>query len=262
MSPDELRLDRETKPCTFGGVRGGRRSRSGRIRGTALALSAVALALALAPTLATADQYEPNGSAPEAAGPLIAGQGVSGALETSADRDYFYFYATAPGETQVELTVTNLGGGGEATDIDVGILDSLGTQIAGQAFIRTGETRTITASLESQKYFVEVFPGEGFGDSYSLSPSGATGAFGSYAEISGRCERAERAAASRRARLSRTRLRLQRATARQRRSRYASRAARASARRALRRARRQLKRQRRALVRTRQARQPWCSIAP
>lgn len=225
-------------------------------------LLAAILAFALAPPRAGAGPYEPNDSVPEAAGPLIAGQGLSGALESAADKDYFYFYATAPGTAQVSLTLTNLGGSGGASDIDVAILDSLGTQIAGQAFIRAGETRSLSADLAPQKYFVEVFPGEGFGDSYSLGPGSEQGAFGSYAEISGHCESADRAVASDRARVSRAKLRLQRATARQRRSRFAGRAARESATRALRSARRSLARQRRSLTAARRGRQPWCSIAP
>lgn len=236
--------------------------RLGRGRDVALALFAAGLTLAFAPACALADQYEPNDSVPEAAGPLASGQEISGALETSTDKDYFYFYVTSPEKAQVSLTASNLGGGGDASDIDVGVLDSLGSQVAGQAFIRSGETRTISVSLEPQKYFVEVTSGEGFGDSYSLGPGGAAGAFGSYTEISGRCEKAGRAAASGQTRLERAKLRLQRATARQRRSRYAGSAARAGAHRALRKARRTVERQHQILTRERRARQPWCSIAP
>ncbi|MGH2973456.1 MAG: hypothetical protein ACRDLL_01105 [Solirubrobacterales bacterium] len=220
------------------------------------------MALVGPPGAASAAPYEPNDAMPAAFGPLALGQGYSAALESSGDRDYFYFYVTSPAAAQVELAVRNLGGGGEPSDLDVAVFNSSATPVAGQAFIRDGETRTLAISLEPQKYFVEVSSGEGFGDSYSLAAGGAAGAFGSYAQISGRCSRATAATTTDRAGLSRAKLKLQRATARLRRSRYATRTARRKAQANRQTAKRRVDVKRHALRKARGSTQPWCSITP
>lgn len=198
---------------------------------------------------------------PAAAGPLMLSQSLEAALETSTDRDYFYFYVTAPGAVQVELAVRNLGGGGKASDIDATILDSAATPLAGQAFIEDGETRLMTATLEAQKYFIEVSPSSGFGDSYSLTAAGGSGAFGSYARIAGRCASADSALREGQRALSRAATKLQRATARLRRSRYASLAERRLARAERREAIERVRLVRRGLRQDRRSRRPWCFIA-
>ena len=209
---------------------------------------------------ATAAPYEPNESAPAAAGPLLFGQTYGAALESGPDRDFFYFYITAPKATPVELAARNLGGGGEPSDLDVTILDTTGTAIASQAFIRDGETRTVAASLQPQKYLVEVSPGEGFGDAYSLSAGGGTGAFGSYVQIAGRCERATEAVGTDSVRVNRAKSKLQRATARLHRSRYATRTERRNARAAQHAARATVTARQDALTQARRSQEPWCSI--
>jgi hypothetical protein len=230
--------------------------------GSAVSLAlpaAILLSLAFL-TQAVAAPYEPNDTTPAAVGPLAFGQTWSAALENSGDRDYFFFYVTSADATPVELTARNLGGGGDPSDLDLSILDTTGTAIASQAFIRDGETRTVAASLQPQKYFVEVVPGEGFGDLYSLSAGGGTGAFGSYAQIAGRCERATKTVGSGRVRINRAKSKLQRATARLRRSRYATRTERRKARAAQRAARATVTARQDALTQARRSQEPWCSI--
>lgn len=244
-----------------GMTRGGKCELSGRRGGGVLIALPLAILLSLVfLTQAVAAPYEPNDAMPAAAGPLAFGQSYSAALETSGDRDYFFFYVTSAGATQVELTAGNLGGGDEPSDLDVSILDPTGTAIASQAFIRDGETRTVAASLQPQKYFVEVDAGEGSGDAYSLSAGGGTGAFGSYAQIAGRCERATKAVGADRVRVDRAKSKLQRATARLRRSRYATRTERRKARAALRAARATVTARQGALTQARRSQEPWCSI--
>jgi hypothetical protein len=240
----------------------GGKSELERRRGGAVSL---ALSIAILSSLvflgqAVAAPYEPNDARPAAAGPLAFGQTWSAALESNVDRDYFFFYVTSADATPVELAARNLGGGGEPSDLDVTILDATGTAIAGQAFIRDGESRTVAASLQPQKYFVEVVPGEGFGDAYSLSAGGGTGAFGSYAQIAGRCERATKAVGTDRVRVNRAKSKLQRATARLRRSRYATRTERRKARAAQRAARATVTARQDALTQARRSQEPWCSI--
>lgn len=223
------------------------------------------LALALlwvAPTAAAQTPYEPNDALQLATGALTAGQQYSAALETAGDRDYFFFYVTSAQSAQVELTVQNLGGGSMNSDIDITILDTSATPLAAQTFIRDGEARVVPVELEPQKYFVEVSANEGSGDSYSLTGGGGAGAFGSYAQISGRCSSATTTAARRGKGLSRAKSKLQRATARLRRSRYTTATARQQARSVHRDALHQVAAKRRGLREARLSREPWCSIAP
>ena len=230
---------------------------------SALLVLLVWVALLLAPVSAQADgPYEPNDALAAPAGPLAHGQSYLAAIEWIGDRDYYSFYVTSPSAARVELTVQNLGGGGKMSDIEVTVLDALATPIAAQTFIRDGESRLIAAELEPRKYYVEVTANEGSGDSYSLSTGGETGAFGPYAQISGRCARATVATKRARRRLSRARSRLQRTTALLRRSRYAPLAARRRARRTHLRTRRLVRAKRRALRVAWRSSQPWCSIAP
>jgi hypothetical protein len=230
-------------------------------KGTVLALSLL-FALVLTSTSAEADApHEPNDAIPAAAGPLELGQSYSAALETPSDRDFFYFYVTSPRQPQAALTVQNLGGGSKVADIDVTILDSTATAVAAQPYVGKGETRVVAVALEAGKYFVEVAPNQGFGDAYSLSAGGETGAFGTYAQIAGRCVRASDAVAAERRGLSRAKTKLQRATARLRRSRYATPAGRAEAVAAHRKAKSQVRAKRRALREAREKLEPWCSIA-
>ena len=180
--------------CAVGGA-GKPRSRR-RCAGVAAAALALTLAIGNAAGSNAAElPYEPNDSTLSATGPLEAGASRIAALETYGDRDFFYFYVTSPQMPRVELTISNLGGG-RASDIELTIFDSAATPLASQGFIRDGEARTVTVSLEPQKYFAEVTSAEGSGDAYSLSAGGEPGAFGTYAQIAERCERATAAASA------------------------------------------------------------------
>jgi hypothetical protein len=242
-----------------GGIWGNRWLKAGRLRALPLGLL---LTLFLLPPAATAAPYEPNESAPAAAGPLMFGQTYGAALESGGDRDFFYFYVAALKAAQVEVAVRNLSGGGEPSEVDASILDLSGTAIAGQAFIRDGETRVVTATLEAGKYYVEVAPGEGFGDSYNFSAGGAAGVFASYAQIAGRCELAQKTIRKDTVRVARAKAKLQRSIARLRRSRYAKRAAREKAQAAHREALATVTERRLSLKDARRSRRPWCAISP
>jgi hypothetical protein len=243
-------------------LRGPTRSSGFEMR-LALVAASMLAALFLAPQGAVAQApYEPNDVIADAAGPLLAGQSYSAAIETASDLDEFYFYVTAPGNTKAELTVQNLGGGSAQSDLDARILDASGTLLVGQAFIRDGEARVVTAPLGPQKYFIEIAAGEGYGDSYRITAGGGKGAFGPFEQIAGRCTGANTAVSKEQAKLSRARSKLQRTTARLRRSRYALPQARRNAQIENRQARARVRTARQGLDQARESRSPWCFIAP
>lgn len=228
-----------------------------------LLAASVFFALCLAPQISAAQApYEPNDVIANAAGSLLAGQSYTAAIETAGDLDEFYFYVTSPGDSKAELTVQNLGGGSEHSDLDARILDASGTLLVGQTFIRDGEGRIVTAPLAPQKYFVEIAAGEGYGDSYSVTVGGGKGAFGPYEQIAGRCASANTALSKEQAGLGRARSKLQRTTARLRRSRYALPQARQKAQIANRQAQARVRAARQALGKAHESRRPWCFIAP
>lgn len=227
-----------------------------------LLLALASSAVWASPAIAAEAPYEPNDAIPAAQGPLNAGQPLFAALESAGDRDFYFFYVTSPSGAAVELTVQNLGGGGKSSDVGATILDTSATPIAAQSFIRDGDSSVLTAQLDPQKYLVEVRANEGFGDSYSLTGGGGAGAFGSYAQISGRCASASAKSTAGGKGLVRAKSKLQRATARLRRSLYATVPARRAARAAYREAKRKVTAKRRALQAARASREPWCSIAP
>jgi len=214
------------------------------------------------PGAAAVAPNEPNNTVLEAAGPLLANQIYTGALETPGDRDFFYFYVTSPSEAQVTLTVSNFDGGNGEADINAAILDASATPLSATAYLREGESRTLSLSLPAQKYFVEVVPSNGSGHGYSLATGGSAGAFGPYGEIEGHCSLARRKLAKALAALNQAQAKLQRATARLRRSGYGRPGARREARSAHRKARVKVRTVRSTVETARQSRQPWCSIAP
>jgi hypothetical protein len=223
--------------------------------------AALAWGLALPAIVTAANPYEPNDSIPSAVGPLALHQTYSAALEYPGDRDFFYFYVTAPKEAQVELEVKNLGGGTEVSDVDANVINPATTTVAVSIpFVRKGETRIGTFSLEPQKYILEVSAKEGYGDAYSVTTSGSTGAFGAYGSIAHRCSEATTSVSALRGGLSRARQRLQRATSRLRRARYASQDARQIARRDRLQAKDSVTAKTDALKTARRAERPWCSI--
>jgi hypothetical protein len=231
----------------------------------ALALIGLAIpllvSLATAPrALAAAGPYEPNDSIPSAAGPLLIDQSYLAGIETPGDRDYFFFYVTSPRLPQITLTVKNLGGGSATSDLDATILDSAATPLSALAYLGDGESRSLALALLPQKYFVEVAPSEGFGDSYSLTTAGGEGAFGPYAQIAGRCATAKAATAATKSSLQRAEGKLQRATARLQRSRYAGPDARKRAHAVYRKAKARLTAKAHALKAARKSQEPWCFI--
>jgi hypothetical protein len=202
--------------------------------------------------------FEPNDSLTSAYGPLAAAQAYEAALESGADRDFYFFYATAPSAGAIVVTVRNLGGGSALSGVDATLLDATETAVAALPYLGDGEVRSVEARLAPQKYFVEVSPSEGFGDSYRLEVSGAIGGYGT---ISRRCADAESKAAAASTALDRVEAKLQRVVARLRRSRYAGPAARRSAQAAVRTARALRAKRLRELRGARKSREPWCSIA-
>jgi hypothetical protein len=235
---------------------------SWRRTGCAVFGLAVVLSLVLMAPRAPAAQgpYEPNDTVLDAAGPLLLDQTLTAGLEAPGDRDVYIFYVTSAGESQVTLTVRNLGGSGRSTDLAATILDSESTPVGGLSFVSRGEAKSVTLSLGPQKYFVEVAPNEGFGDAYSLTPSGTGGAFGPYSTIAGKCARATAAVKRARTRLTRAQAKLQRTTARVRRSRFGTEEAQSAAQAAYRKARARVTAAKRALKSAKASQKPWCLI--
>lgn len=233
-------------------------------RGRALALvGALWLALALAPDVAQAEgPYEPNDGIPGAAGPLLSGQTVHAALEAEGDKDFFYFYVGAAEKAHAVLTVEDLGGGSNPlAEMDARITDSHGTYVGGDfVYMRPGESRTSTVVLNPGKYFVEIVPRSGYGDSYNLVPSSADGAFIGYGAIAGRCATATAKVEALRRQMHRLKAKLARAVSRLRRSLFASRKEREAARALYERAKARVRAQRRALEVAIRAQSPWCYI--
>jgi hypothetical protein len=184
-------------------------------------LAALSTALMSAPAApAATTTSEPNDSILSAQGPLLAGETYLGATESEADKDFFYFYVSSATGAQVSLTVSNLGGSKTFSDVEMTLMDGAATPVGAAAFVRKGESRTLTVSLWPQKYFIEVAPTEKFGDSYSLSAVGSRGAFGPYTPIASRCAKARSSIHTLESELERAKAKLRRAGSRLRRSRY------------------------------------------
>lgn len=230
---------------------------AGRALARVLALLTLA-ALAVGASTASAAGYEPNDSIGAAAGPLLGAQSYVAQLETQSDTDVFYFYVTSNREATVSITLEDTGGGSAGAYIGAALTDGLGTPVAATAFVNPGEARLLSAVLRPQKYFLQVTPGAGFGDSYRIT-TGADG-LGPYSVIAGRCTAARAAARTAGAALGRAKVRLQRTVSRLRRARYGSDRARAAARRAHERAKARVGAERAALKAAIARQRPWCSI--
>jgi hypothetical protein len=204
--------------------------------------------------------FEPNDAPLSATGPLTSGQAFSASLETGADRDFFYFYVTSAPAARVEITVTNLGGGKEPSDIRATVMDASETPISAMSYIRDGELRTATVTLMPQKYLVAVTSNEGYGDAYSVAAGGPAGSLDTHAQIAARCAAATEAVRSTEGRLSRDRERLRRAIGRLRRAHYGTDRELRLARAASRKARQRVAAAEDALARAGSARKPWCFI--
>jgi hypothetical protein len=233
------------------------RDNAGRRPARVLALLALA-ALAVSASSARAASYEPNDSIATAAGPLLGARSYVSQLETQSDTDVFYFYVTSPRPAKVDVTLEDLGGGSAGGYIGAALTDGLGTQVAATAFVNPGEARLISAVLAPRKYFLQVTPGAGFGDSYRIA-TGAAG-LGPYAAIAARCASARAATRTAGAALRRAKLKLQRAVSRLRRARYGGDRARASARGAYAKAKARVDAGRTALKAAAARQRPWCSI--
>lgn len=234
-----------------------RRDNHGRAQARVLALLTLAV-LAVSASPAAAASYEPNDSIPTAAGPLLGAQSYVAQLETQSDRDVFYFYVTSPQEAEVSIALEDTGGGSAGAYIGAALTDGLGTPVAATAYVNPGEARQLSAQLKPQKYFLQVTPGAGFGDSYRIT-TGADG-FGPYSAIAGRCAAARAATKTAGAAVRRAKLKLQRAVSRLRRARYGSDRARAAARSAYASAKRRVRAARTALNAAVARQRPWCSI--
>lgn len=231
----------------------------GRVIGfcAVLAVALVAATWSPAQGLATGLPFEPNDSLTSAFGPLSAGQAYDGGLEGGADRDFFYFYATAASAGKITVTVHNVGGDSGLSGVNAALLDARETPVASIPYLEDGESRSVEASLAPQKYYVEVSPSEGAGDSYRLEVSGPIGPYGA---ITQRCAGAEQRTLTAKKALNQAEARLQRAIARLQRSRYAGPGARRSAQAAVRAARALRSKRMRGLRDARTSREPWCSI--
>jgi hypothetical protein len=226
----------------------------------ALALAFI-LALALAPrSMAASDPYEPNDSIGTATGPLVAGASYSAALESPSDRDFFFFYMTGTATASASIAIANNGGGSQLPELNVTVYDTSEAPVGASFYVREGEARNLTVSLAPGKYLLAVVPNDGFGDSYTLSPSGGTGAFGEYAQISARCRATKHAAAAAARQLEGARARLRRAEERLRRSHYGTQVAQDRARAFLDKTKRRVSARKNQLRTAKDSLDPWCSI--
>jgi hypothetical protein len=204
--------------------------------------------------------FEPNNSILDATGPLLIGQTYTETLETAGDRDFFYFYVTSPTALPVSFTIKNLAGGAPLSDIDATIVDTSSTPISVQAYIRKGEERALSATLKPQKYYLELAPNDGFGDAYSVTPTGRQGAIGPYAVIQARCKSASDDSKAADSRLFKARLKFQRATGRVLRATYSGPKARRTARAVRRKAKGRVTAERRKVKAAAKSKALWCSI--
>lgn len=240
-----------------------RRSRLPRAPAAALLVVLPLLLLALSAASASAQgPYEPNDSIATAAGPLEAGGSYTAAVESSADRDFYFFYVTAPAST-VALSATNEGGGEIQASLNARLVNALGSSLGQDViFLRKGETRSEAVTLEPGKYFVEVTENDGSGDAYRLAAGGSGGAFGPYAQIAANCEAATAKAAAAEASLRRAEGKLIRAKGSYWLSRYGYESAkvRRRARRLLLAAKAKVRLQKAQQRAARGAESPWCEI--
>jgi hypothetical protein len=235
------------------------RSSGGFLCLNVLLLAAAMAALGLAPKALAAPPFEPNDSVIAATGPLTVDQTFTAAMESVTDRDFFYFYVTSRQASRVNLNLKNLSGGELLSDIDATILDTSSTPLASQTYIRKGEERVLTATLQPQKYYLEITANEGYGDAYSVVPAGDS-AIGPYANIASHCQSASALEEHLETRLDRAKGRLQRATGRLRRARYNGPAARKTASAAFRRAKAQVATGRARLKTAAVDQKLWCGI--
>lgn len=235
---------------------------SARRPSRAVVLIALFSALVAAPGAAAATgPFEPNDSPLDAAGPLSLDHAYQASLEAAGDSDYYLFYVGAAQGAEARVTLEDLGGGPPTSDIDVTILDSAMTPLGAASYIRAGEARTVAVQLRPQRYLVQVAPGEGFGDTYSLRTAGTRGAFVPYEAIASRCSAATDDLVSAKTALRKARARQQRLLGRLRRARYWGRAARRAAHAAFRRSEARIAASQAALKRAGESRAPWCFIA-
>lgn len=157
------------------------------------AIAGVMLVLGILAAPAMAEPpYEPNDTTLDAAGPLAANQTYTAGLETDNDQDYYYFYVTGPTQAQVTITLTDLGGTSSYAELRASLDESHGESIDNfSGLTKTGAYSTQSISLQPGKYYIQVSPEEGYGESYEFTGSGTTGAFGPYSAIQAQCAAAQ-----------------------------------------------------------------------
>lgn len=226
-------------------------------------LGGLLVTLAAVPSAkATEGPYEPNATLPTAYGPLAINQTYTAVMETENDKAFFYFYVTSSSTSQVMITLKNLGGGTEGEDGETGaaLEEEHGEGVTDDIYARAGNYSTKAVTLSPGKYYIEVTPQDGYGESYSLTTGGTTGAFGEYAPIAAQCAAANADVASVQAALSTATTNLKRAEGKVIRSRHKSRRARRAAARAKSNAHREVITEDDNLKAAEETQKPWCFI--
>lgn len=127
-----------------------------------IALSCVVAAVLVIPAGASGAPFEPNDTLVTAAGPLVGGQDIVGAMETANDQDWFKMY-TAPGSQQVEIALTDTAPS-DCFGQYVRLTKSDGSVIDGPVAQNQNMTVKIQQTLEgSSTYYVQVEP-------YAINP--------------------------------------------------------------------------------------------
>lgn len=234
-----------------------------RWRRVILAVASIGAMILLSASTAGADgPFEPNNDVNEAAGPIIGGQPLQAGFESDNDKDVYFFYVGAAADADAELTVENLGGGTNPyAQMEARVIDSSRNYVGGNfAYIRPGEARAESFTVQPGKYFVEVLPVGGGGGSYQLLPGSGDGVFIEYAPIASRCAAASAKVTTLRAQLGRLNTKLQRAISRLRRSTYSDQKVRTQARSHYLTLKARVRAKRRAVRIAARAKSPWCLI--
>lgn len=127
-----------------------------------LACACAVATLMLLPTSALGAAFEPNDSLATAAGPVLGGQDIVGAMETENDQDWFKFF-TAAGPQQVEVVLTDTAPP-ECFGQYIRLTQADGAVIDGPPAQNQNVTARVRQTLEgSSTYYVQVVP-------YSVAP--------------------------------------------------------------------------------------------
>ncbi len=226
-------------------------------------LGGLLVTLATAPSAkATEGPYEPNATLATAYGPLTINQTYTAVMETENDKAYFYFYVTSPSTSQVMITMKNLGGGTNGADGETAatLEEEHGEGVSDDVYARAGDYSTKAVTLSPGKYYIEVTPQDGYGESYSLTTGGTTGAFGEYAPIAAQCAAANADVAAVQAALNDATTKLKRDEGKVIGSRHKSRRTKRGATRAKNKASQEVKTETDDLKAAEETQKPWCFI--